>query len=687
MRRAVILFTLLINYLTAQFYSWPCPPFDEQHWINATFCECREGTSGDIDHFHDGVDINLAGGNPVYSVIDGTVTSIGTPGDYGINSWVRVGRYAYVHVNPNPALHVGSTVTADVTILGWTNSWNHIHFKDGNPGSEINPIRLDGGLSPLEDLYNPTVEDIRFYIDGTTTEFTSGSVYGNVDIVSKASDRTDDGPIGGNNGILKIGYEVFDSTGQVMHTFSAPFNFTQIPVTDSYIHNVYASGSNTSTYRYIVTNHLTGNNKLNVSDWPHGTYIARVVTWDAYLNVDTLERVFSVSENDITAPAPPILSSVIPSGNGFQLNWQSNSEPDLASYRLYFSYNMDEWYMFDDFDATTTQFTAQSFNSGATLYLKITALDNAPFPNESEPSEALPFRKNDVNRFLIFDEQASNPPEVFPADIAALIPGWDYGITTVKDSIPADLDLNEVDGIIFLSGRQITSSIDSSLSAKIASTPTWSLGSRSAEFLSGDSLLTQQFQSWSVWPDIKVRDSQYLEGSSGTLFENYHRTLTLTDSLQTISANTANIVLTDDQSRPVGAWQDSLLITNINWSWLGLSAQRGLINRITGTFFPTAKITPTPEIPADFSLRFYPNPFNPNGIILVHTGNQISQIELIDLLGRQLYHRSLPAQPEIQRFQIPSQPISLLPSGVYILKLSSASDPQKFVTQKMVLLK
>ena len=89
--------------LFSQDYNWPCEPFDQQHWINGTFCECRSGTSGDIDHFHDGVDIHLSQGGAVYSVINGSITSIGTPGQYGINSWVRVDRYAYVHVDPNPA--------------------------------------------------------------------------------------------------------------------------------------------------------------------------------------------------------------------------------------------------------------------------------------------------------------------------------------------------------------------------------------------------------------------------------------------------------------------------------------------------------------------------------------------------------------------------------------------------------
>ena len=117
--RSVVFFIFCISGLIlSQTYNWPCEPFNQQHWINGTFCECRSGSSGDIDHFHDGIDIHLSEGNPVYSVIDEVITSIGTSSQYGINSWVRAGRYAYVHVIPNNSLSVGDSVEAYVTVLG-----------------------------------------------------------------------------------------------------------------------------------------------------------------------------------------------------------------------------------------------------------------------------------------------------------------------------------------------------------------------------------------------------------------------------------------------------------------------------------------------------------------------------------------------------------------------------------------
>ena len=74
-----ILFFIAAGVLNSQtVYNWPCDPFNQQHYINGTFCENRP--SGDIarHHFHDGIDIHLPQGSNVYSVINGSITSFST---------------------------------------------------------------------------------------------------------------------------------------------------------------------------------------------------------------------------------------------------------------------------------------------------------------------------------------------------------------------------------------------------------------------------------------------------------------------------------------------------------------------------------------------------------------------------------------------------------------------------------
>ena len=195
MKKLSFMLLFLIHFSLSQSYNWPCTPFDQQHNINGTFCENRPSGSIQRHHFHDGVDIDLAQGNSVYSVINGTV-DIGTAAQYGINAYVRVGRYAYVHVDAHPALDVGDPVTAFETVIGATNSWNHIHFKDGYPGGERNALRIDGGFSPFEDPYPPYIPYVQFYENSSKQLFSDNRVSGLVEIVARAYDKTDDGPIG-----------------------------------------------------------------------------------------------------------------------------------------------------------------------------------------------------------------------------------------------------------------------------------------------------------------------------------------------------------------------------------------------------------------------------------------------------------------------------------------------------------
>ncbi len=103
-------------------FQWPAPPFNSSHNLNATFAEFRNTLSS--NHSHSGVDIGLADGSAIYPCIDEIVNSF--DGNDGSNSWVRIrtninGKWkhlTYIHIQPNPALSVGSAVFKGQTILG-----------------------------------------------------------------------------------------------------------------------------------------------------------------------------------------------------------------------------------------------------------------------------------------------------------------------------------------------------------------------------------------------------------------------------------------------------------------------------------------------------------------------------------------------------------------------------------------
>ncbi len=703
---------ILFNLLPVQAYNWPCEPFDQQHWINGTFGECRSGSSGDIDHFHDGVDIHLPQGGAAYAPINGTVTSIGTPGQYGINSWVRVGRYAAVHINPNPALHVGSQVTAYQTVLGWTNSWNHLHFKDGYPGSEINPIRQNGGLEPLVDNYSPDILTCDFYVNGTQTAFANNQVYGVVDIVSRAMDTTDNGPLGSNNGIYRIGYEILDSTETVIVGPNIPFTFDAIPSSNSYVHNVFFPGSNTSTYYYIVSNNLTSDGAIDMTNWPLGNYTARIYTWDPYLNADTLEQTFEVVAPDFTPPGAPVLLSILPEGNGFHLRWLPNPEPDLAGYRLYFSFDLVHWQNSHN-EATLTaaisDLSAPVMGDDMIL-VKMTAVDNAPLPNESAPSEIYSLRRHTIPEPLVlfvdaYSRHGNQSATPFIAHLGEVAENLDYlSYATVNDTLfSLDTALFQSDPYINaplliqtgLSHHPTNEQLLNAMVTRLTVTgiSVWLQGTWSLEGLQqttlGLSLLTQlqiSQEAYTALPDSLV-------GVDQSLFQGFRCSVldTVTDMAGMVTIRTVNgavgaPVLLDNRDSTygiIGNLPGFFLYTSSPLEIIPANKRAPFLSRVMNAISPplanTSEIVPLPQ---RVELTVYPNPFNAQAVIRLAGGTGAVDLRLFNLRGQKVWQTSINKDIPLFTIIIPNSLTHSLASGVYLLQAIYRDDQTRQVVKK-----
>lgn len=413
-------------------HGWPVTPFFSSHPITGTFCEFRNTLTS--DHFHNGVDVPMPDGTPVYPVYNGTVTAIGTTASSGDNAYVRV-RYtvsgltksdAYVHINPNPGLAVGDPVFAYQTVLGTIlPGLGHVHFTHGLSGSEMNAIRPVGGFTPYLDSYPPRIMSTRFFPDEKDIEFLNGRVSGAVDIrvhvqETNASRSSELSTSTSNNGTYILGYKVLsaDRSTVVYEPPSAGvrFRFDRKPY-DSDVHRVFAPGSDLSTHIYTVTNgngadainstRSVPNNYWNSELLPVGPYTVMIFTEDTRGWVDTVYLPVVVERGDLLPPAPPVLKAVVNDApKRVTISWYPNREPDLLGYRLLYSINGTTWAQRESEAALGPDDSTVSYDniSSGRIFFRMVAVDSASPTNVSAFSDIYGLRLNSTtDKTLIVD--------------------------------------------------------------------------------------------------------------------------------------------------------------------------------------------------------------------------------------------------------------------------------------------
>lgn len=179
----------------ARAYDWPVKPFDRQHPIRGTFDDPRTRT-GLVDRdptnpqsFHDGVDIQVPDGTPVYAIEAGRVYLVNR---YAVavvspswSDWIPLA-FGYWHIDPVVSDH---EPVAAHQLLGFVRPGaGHVHLSEQRFGRYVNPLR-HGGLAPYTDRTRPVINSIVLRPCAPFGEVVPTGVSGCIDLVANVSDR------------------------------------------------------------------------------------------------------------------------------------------------------------------------------------------------------------------------------------------------------------------------------------------------------------------------------------------------------------------------------------------------------------------------------------------------------------------------------------------------------------------
>jgi murein DD-endopeptidase MepM/ murein hydrolase activator NlpD len=175
-------------------YDWPVAPFDRQHPIRGTFDDPRTRT-GRVDHdptnpmsFHDGVDIQVPDGTPVYAIEGGEVFYVNRWAVSVVSPTSSVApplTFGYWHLERVVGEH---QLVARHQLLGYVKTdAGHVHLSEQRFGRYVNPLR-SGGLAPYADNTAPVIRQIGLRPCNTSRELSTDPVSGCVDLVVNAFD-------------------------------------------------------------------------------------------------------------------------------------------------------------------------------------------------------------------------------------------------------------------------------------------------------------------------------------------------------------------------------------------------------------------------------------------------------------------------------------------------------------------
>ena len=271
-------------------FPWPVRPQQSWHEVVGVVGEVRGSYDGESrHHFHNGLDVQAAMGEPVLAVASEKVSSpLPNWGHGGVGEGIALDHFSYIHMRVgrggrdemlDPARFAAVRDDAGKLqrvrvrrgarfavgeALGSVNSMYHVHLVHRPGGVERNALALpfpgfSDGVAPRVNSIALLDRDGKALAEKRARRLAVAAGAGPLAIVVDAFDQSDGNAARRRLGLYKLGYQVLGADGAPLPGFEAPLvniEFNRLPPDEESVKVAYADGSGITVYGSKATRFL-----------------------------------------------------------------------------------------------------------------------------------------------------------------------------------------------------------------------------------------------------------------------------------------------------------------------------------------------------------------------------------------------------------------------------------------------